>query len=213
MRDIFFIVFFIFLLFLSCKNRNVEMEAEAEIIPLAIPSDTVLFKYVLGESKTKTDIHTNELIKSKTIKPSTTKYLSMSLAGQKVNFTESGYPCVVFMGEYSIPSLMKLFFYKDTLLRQRFYMYGESPSYSELEKLYGNSKTNEYPIEGDRDKTTFWSIGDKAIYTSGYLGHYVLNFEKMSSKIRMERDIKDEDIARRTKMKESNREQSKEMGW
>lgn len=200
---------FVALSFFSCKGKN----AEPEIIPLAIPSDTVLFKYVLGESKAKMDVHTSELIKSKTIQSFVTKNLSMSLAGQKMNFTERGYPCVVFIGEDSIPSLMSLFFYNDTLLRQRFYMYGKSPSYFELEKLYGKSKMNDYPIEGDRDKTTFWSIGDKAIYKSSYLGHHSLTFEKMSSKIRMVKDVEDENNIRQAEVKGRNKERSKEIGW
>ena len=188
--------------FISCGNAT---NPSTEIKPLAIPSDTVLFKYVLGDSKAKVETHTNELLKSKKIQELITRELTMSYAGHRTNFTEKGYPCIIYIGEDSISALMSFKFYNDTLLTQRFYLFNNSPSYTELTNLYGKSQS--------KNETISWNIGDKAIHRTDYSGHYTLSFEKISLKKRMEIEKRNVKADESTNLKKSNKEKSKNMGW
>lgn len=192
------------ILFQSCST-NSNNSAEKEIKPQATISDTVLFKYVLGSSKQDVEKHTKYLLKNKEIKSYTTKILTMNIQTEKARFEESGYPCMIYLDEDSIPALMSFIFHNDTLVSQRFYTYGKSASFNKLSELYGKPEST--------SRGSYRHLGDKAINTMDYSGHKVLSFEKISLIGKMNTELTALEEAKKDEEIKKNKEKSEKMGW
>lgn len=167
-------------IFISCGKTKTHTE---DIQGTALPNDTIVYKYKLGDSFENVNKHTESLISHQVLKPFTE--LTIRRAGTQEDFKIEGYACTLFVGSDSIPSIMSLVFHNDSLLRQEFFMYNRFP-YKELINLYGSPKiVKGYPLESNKDLTTFWSIGDKAIYVADDAKSYTLYIEKISAKLRL----------------------------
>jgi len=186
---------------------------DKKIVGSALPSDTVLFKFVFGQTKEEVDNRINYLVKEGSIKPYTTKILTMSHGGFESKFKEEGYPCVLYFGGDSIPALMSFNFYNDSLMAQRFYMYNKSPSFFKLDELYGSDYETDYPTESKAENTTFRSVGDKAIFIVNYARHYTMNIEKMSTKLRFTQQQITEQQIQDSIEKANISIKSSEQGW
>lgn len=191
-------------LFQSCSTGS-NNSVEKEIKPQASISDTVLFKYVLGSSKKEVEKHTNHLLKNKEIKSFTTKILTMTIQTEKARFEESGYPCMIYLDEDSIPALMSFTFYNDTLVSQRFYTYGKSLSFNKLSELYGKPEST--------SNGSYRHLGDKAISTKDYSGHKILLLEKISLVDKMNAELTASEEAKKDEEMKNSKKKSEKMGW
>lgn len=187
------------------NNENEDVVIENGVIT----NDTVLFKYVLNTDKKKVDIKTKSLLKEKVLDKKKEYHFIIDILGEKVNYIDEGYKCKLYINGNEYDAIMNLEFYKDSLLKQEFFLYDDITF--EIEKLYGNPNSipSNYNVGIEHSEVTFWQQGNKAIYTLRIGSLKYLTFESMS----LMREKNKDEMQQAIETSNSNKEKSKNMGW